>query len=194
MITLGLDIDETIIKTIKYEGFIDRPDDAEFYFTVGENEFKENFALYKRPYLDEFMNFVNKNFNVFFYTRADKTYAEIILKFLKFDNYPLYAREFTIKKEELIILPYKGEVKIYKFVKDLRIVAQDIGIELEDIVFIDDVVDKDQLLQPELTIKIPEFDNEIDDFDLRIIKNHMEQGIDYDSEVFKNYLRSLNFY
>lgn len=194
MITLGLDIDETIIKTIKYDGFIDRPDDAEFYFTLGENEFKENFALYKRPYLDEFMNFVDQNFNVFFYTRADKTYAEIILNFLKFDNKPLYAREFTIKKEELIIIPYQGEVKIYKFVKDLRIVSQDMGIKLEDIVFIDDVVDKDQLLQPELTIKIPEFDNEIDDFDLKIIKNHMKQGLAYDEEDFKSYLRSLNFY
>jgi TFIIF-interacting CTD phosphatase-like protein len=193
MITLGLDIDETIIKTITYDGFIDRPDDAEFYFTLGEKEFKQNFALYKRPYLDEFMKFVTNNFNIFFYTRADRTYAEIILKFLKLDKYPLYSRDFTIKKEELVILPYKGEVKIFKFVKDLRIVAQDLGIDLDEIVFVDDVVDKDQLLQPELTIRIPEFDNDIHDFDLRIIKNHMEQGLKYDAKIFKNYLRSLNF-
>lgn len=193
MIYLGLDIDETIIKTLSYDGLIDRPDDAEFYFTLSDATYIENFAVYIRPHLKEFMDFAILNFNVFFYTRADINYAKEILKFLKYDNLPLFARDKTIKKEEIIVEAYNQNFKKITYIKDLNIIAKELNISIDDIVFIDDVTSKDQLIQPELTIKIPEFDIDNPDFDLLIIKNHMAQGLLYNQENFKIYMRSLTF-
>lgn len=193
MIHIGLDIDETIIYTQQYYGLSDRPDDAEHYFSLIDNENSEHFALYLRPHLNEFITFLESNFKIFFYTRADKKYAEKILKFLNIDKYPLFGREETIIHED-VINTFRGSIKIKRYQKDLRIVAKKLKIKINDIIFIDDSTDKAQLLQPELTIKIPEFNGEINDFDLLIIKQHIESGLNYSEENFKSYVRSLNFF
>ncbi len=194
MIYIGLDIDETIIKAVEYHGLSDRPDNAEFYFELFQPNYTEKFAIYKRNHLDEFIENINKNFNIFFYTRADKTYAEIILNNLNLDRYPLFTRENTIKKQELID-PMNGTMITY-YLKDLQIVADNLKIDKEDIIFIDDVVNEKELKQTNLAIKIPEFDIEIEDFDLKIIMNHIESAfLKYENDnYFKDYIRSLNFY
>lgn len=194
MIYIGLDIDETIIKAVEYHGLSDRPDDAEFYFELFQPNYTEKFAVYKRNHLNEFIENINKNFKIFFYTRADRTYAEIILNNLNLAHYPLFARENTIKKEELID-PIKGTIITY-YQKDLQIVADNLKIDKEDIIFIDDVVNEKELKQTNLAIEIPEFDIEIEDFDLKIIINHIESAfLKYENDsYFKDYIRSLNFY
>lgn len=194
MIYIGLDIDETIIKAVEYHGLSDRPDDAEFYFELFQPNYTEKFAIYKRNYLEEFIYTINKNFNIFFYTRADRVYAETILKHLKLDKYPLFAREQTIKKEELLDT-ISGNIITY-YLKDLQIVADNLNINIEDIIFIDDVVNEKELKQTNLAIKIPEFNIYDNDFDLKIILNHIESAfVKYENDnYFKDYIRSLNFY
>lgn len=194
MIYIGLDIDETIIKAVEYHGLSDRPDDAEFYFELFQPNYTEKFAIYKRNHLDEFIYKINKNFNIFFYTRADRVYAETILTHLKLDKYPLFAREQTIKKEELLD-PISGNIITY-YLKDLQIVADNLNINIEDIIFIDDVVNEKELKQTNLAIKIPEFNIYDNDFDLKIILNHIESAfVKYENDnYFKDYIRSLNFY
>lgn len=193
MINIGLDIDETIIQTKRYYGLFDRPDDAEFYFLLKDGDYDETYALYLRPYLKEFIKFLDSNFKIFFYTRADKKYAETILKFLLLDKYPLFGREHTIIHNDIVFNPYRGNIVIKRYQKDLNIIAENLKIDINDIIFIDDVTENEQLIQPELTIKIPEFDYEVQDFDLKIIKNHIEQGLNYNKETLKKYIKSLKF-
>lgn len=68
-----LDLDETLISTayvnkIKYDLHKHKP-----------HHFFENYIIFERPYLDEFMEFAFKNFNVMVWTAAEKSYAEFIV-------------------------------------------------------------------------------------------------------------------
>lgn len=190
---MGLDIDETIIHTKRYYGLFDRPDDAEFYFSLWDGDYEETYALYCRAYLNEFIKLLDNNFKIFFYTRADKKYAEIILKHLKLDKYPLFGREHTIVHDEIVFNAYRGNIVLKRYQKDLSIIAAELKTDIKNIVFIDDDNNSNQLVQPEITIKIPEFVNDIQDFDLKIIGDHIEKGLKYNKEDLRDYILSLKF-
>lgn len=91
---LILDLDETLIHATEQK--LNR----EYDFSVGQ------YFVYKRPFLQEFLEFCFENFDVAVWTTATKSYAEEILQtilkkdfFLKF----LWTRErctFTFDEEE----------------------------------------------------------------------------------------------
>lgn len=184
-IYLGLDIDETLIETVRYSCLMNRPDDAEFYFNC--DPFK--YALYKRNHLDDFLQYVDTHFNLFFYTRATQDYAEQVLKFLGYEHVPLFHRGDTLRIEEPP-LPYQREKTIY-FKKDLTLIASRLAINIEQLVFIDDVIDDKEITPTNCVIQIPEFNHPDEDCDLVIIKHHLHESFEVKNPV--QYIRTLQF-
>lgn len=183
-IYVGLDIDETLIKTNQYGSLYDRPDDAEFYFEC--SPFK--YALYKRPFLDEFLTYLTKKYNVFFYTRATQDYAQQIITFLGYPNIPLFHRADCQRVEE--ILPYEKNKLIYHK-KNLKLIADKLGTDLHHIVFIDDVVNEKEISPTDIVIAIPEYDLTDDDFCLKIIHDHFIESETISQPI--QYMKTLQF-
>ena len=182
-IYVGLDIDETLIKTKQYSCLMDRPDDAEFYFAC--SPFK--YALYKRPFLDKFLTYLHQYYNVFFYTRATHEYAQQIVTFLGYPNTPLFHREDCERIEE--ILPYEKQKTVYHK-KNLQLVATHLNTDLNHIVFIDDVVNEREITPTDIVIAIPEYDFE-DDYCLKIIHDHFVESERINQQV--QYMKTLQF-
>jgi len=181
-ICLGLDIDETLIETERYYGLIDRPNGADFYFSLPPF----HYALYKRSFLDQFLQYVDAHFTLFFYTRATKDYAQQIVDFLGYSHVPLFHRQDTLRIEEKELAYGRGNKTIY-FKKDLNIIAQRLDTSINNIVFIDDVVSDKEIVPTSNVICVPEFNHKIDDCDLLIIKNHL-----IESETVCNPLMYIN--
>jgi RNA polymerase II subunit A small phosphatase-like protein len=77
MLNLILDIDETLVHSIPAESFnVKLPAKPDFYFTI-EGIY---YFVYKRPGLDQFLEYAFKNFNISIWTAADKEYAKMIIK------------------------------------------------------------------------------------------------------------------
>jgi TFIIF-interacting CTD phosphatase-like protein len=183
-IHIGLDIDETLISAMRYGGLMDRPDDAEFYFEC--EPFK--YALYKRPFLDEFLQYVTAHYNVFFYTRALQDYAQQIITFLGYPHLPLFHRGDCERIEEIV--PYaKNKIVYHK--KNLKNIAEKLRIPVHTIVFIDDVANETEITPIEQVIAIPEYDQEDDDFCLKIILNHFIESETVNEQL--QYMKTLQF-
>jgi hypothetical protein len=182
-IYVGLDIDETLIKTKQYSCLMDRQDDAEFYFACGP--FK--YALYKRPFLDEFLAYLHANYNVFFYTRATQEYAQQIITFLGYTTTPLFHREDCQRIAEVV--PYQKERLIYHK-KNLQLVATKLNTELRHIVFIDDVVNDKELTPTDIVIAIPEYDG-TNDCCLKIVHDHFVESETVNQQI--QYMKTLQF-
>lgn len=186
---IGLDLDETLVHCVKYTGLSNRPDDAELYITVENNE---HYAVYKRKGLDDFIAFVNTHFNVFIYTRATKEYASQIINKL-FPGIIFFDRDFTERKEFVIADAYTREAKRVVFKKDLAKIATLLNTTIDKIIFIDDVVNEDEITPREALLAIPEFLNEGDDNDLLIIKDHIKKGLETQQPgTLIGYIRSLD--
>lgn len=184
-IYVGLDIDETLIVTERYYGLSDRPDDAELYFEC--KPFK--YALHKRNHVDHFLKFIDSNFKLFFYTRATYDYAKQIIDFLGYDNYPLFHRDHTTRVE-VQNLAYEKDKKIF-FKKDLKIIANQLNTSIHKIVFIDDVLNENEITPLDCVIEIPEMIIDYQDFDLKIIQQHFEEALTIHQKI--QYMRTLQF-
>jgi Dullard-like phosphatase family protein len=122
---LVLDLDETLIFATETALSME-PD-----FDIGE------YVVYKRPYLDTFLDFCRETFEVAVWTASTKPYAEAITPLIFEPEYPLvfiWARRKCIQRFN----PERHEVE---FIKDLRKVKKQ-GHSLEQIIAIDDSPEK----------------------------------------------------
>lgn len=71
---LILDMDETLIHSSNFP-----PHPKIEYFVISDKSTDTQFYVFKRPGLDEFMEFVQKHFDVFIFTYGEKQYADPIL-------------------------------------------------------------------------------------------------------------------
>lgn len=171
-IYFGLDLDETLMTSVRVWGASDIPDDAEFY--IFEDK-KITYGVYLRNDVHDFLKFIDTHFNLFFYTRSMDFYAEQIVKNLGYEDKPLFHRDHTnvIKYKEYGA--YNKEVEKTYFQKDLGKIATLLNTTIDNIIFIDDVIDIKEITTPEIVIQIPEFnDDNVKDYDLKIIKDHIE--------------------
>jgi RNA polymerase II subunit A small phosphatase-like protein len=112
---LFLDIDNTLVNSVMYSN----------------NRIK----VYKRPYLDEFLDYVFKHFNVSIWTAANKNYAQYIINtviLVKPDrtlHYLLYDEHCKLSKT------------FYGNLKDLRLLTKNLllPISLKDTYLLDDL-------------------------------------------------------
>lgn len=184
-IYVGLDLDETLIVTERYYALNDRPDNAELYFNC--DPFK--YALHIRDGVRDFLNYIDDNFELFFYTRATKDYAEHIVNHLGYGDKPLFHREDTIRVE-IPAFGYDKQRLIYQK-KDLFKIAEKLGTKIDKIVFIDDVSNDDEIIPTKCVIAIPEMVIDEPDNDLLIILQHFKDGVKMDASI--DYFRSLQF-
>lgn len=113
--TIFLDLDKTLIYSndqLKYP-------DAELFSR------NSSIKLNVRPYCYQFLKRVNENFNIFIFTSATKSYAELIVKYLNQNNKLIKGilhRDHCLK------------TKNGRYIKDLRIIK---NINLKQTIIID---------------------------------------------------------
>lgn len=122
---LILDLDETLIHASDHQ--LDYPYD--FFF--------ENFFLYKRPFLEEFLSFCRRHFHVAVWTSSSPEYASRVVENIFVKDYPL---KFVWTREQctLIANPYENS---QPFIKNLKKVKRR-GFLLEEILMVDDTPSK----------------------------------------------------
>ena len=127
-----LDIDETLIsssvvkedelKTIDQNNF-------DFNFTLEWKDITYYVFIKKRPFLDEFLDYVVNNFKVAVFTAADREYATKILQHLKiFDKLEFF------KSRESLSIGFDW-FKLFVYLKKLKSIPD---IDLKKTVIIDD--------------------------------------------------------
>lgn len=130
-ILIILDIDETLIYAT--ENRLEKEHD----FEVGE------YLVYKRPYFEEFIDYLERNFNFAVWSSASDSYVEEITKKLDLRDRAKFcwARSKATLKSRLSF-DSEGNLKInsldyHYFVKRLKKVKK-LGYKLEKILIIDD--------------------------------------------------------
>lgn len=119
---LILDLDETLIHARNSE--LDTPCPS-FNF--------EEYTIYRRPYLEDFLAFCEKHFKVAIWTSSSEEYATKVVQEIFENNYPLefvWSRERCVRKRNLI-----DDTVIW--LKDLRKVKNK-GFKLEHVIVVDD--------------------------------------------------------
>lgn len=127
-----LDIDETLISSnIVEESELNtvNQNDFDFNFTIDWKDITYHVFIKKRPFLDEFLNFITANFKVAVFTAADREYAEKILEHLGI----LDKLEFFKSRESLSI--GFDWFQLFVYLKKLKSIPD---IDLKKTVIIDD--------------------------------------------------------
>lgn len=156
-IYFGFDLDETLIHSKEtFKSITDADPAADFY--IYDHQFKNRveYEVFVRPNIDLVLNKVNSEYNMFFYTRAEKNYAENIVSNLGYSELPLFTREDTDLEQDFG--PYSSGSKFY--VKRLDKIASKLGTSIENIIFIDDVKNNQEIRPLDNVIRIKEFTDE----------------------------------
>lgn len=156
-IFFGFDLDETLIHS--KETFVSKTDaDPAADFYIYDNQFKNRieYEVFVRPNTNLILNKVHDEYNMFFYTRAEKEYAKNIVSNLGFEDCPLFTRDDTDLEQDFG--PYSNGTKFY--VKRLDKISITLGCKVESIIFIDDVKNNMEIRPIENVIRIKEFKGE----------------------------------
>lgn len=122
---LILDLDETLIYAT--ENKLDRPEDFRC----------EQYHVYKRPHIDDFVEEIKNYFEIAVWTASTKMYADIIVENIFPKNYPLsflWSRERCTKRFDELTYSYAN-------LKDLKKVKKR-GYSLDKILIVDDTPKK----------------------------------------------------
>jgi polyhydroxyalkanoate synthesis regulator protein len=105
------------------------------------------------------LNYVKEHYNIFFYTRASKDYALSVLKEFGMENEVLFHSKYI--DVETIDTLYEG-FKKFK-VKRLDKIANKIGISVDDMIFVDDIKDRNEIRPIHVVTQVPAYyGNDID--------------------------------
>ena len=171
-----LDLDQTLISAQATEEFdfiknkqkseLFRHDDMDGYYVV-----------YSRPHLQEFLDYIFKNFNVSIWTAATKDYALFII-----DN--IILNKQSERHIDFIFFSYHCDISMYEkqHSKDLSILwdlYKLTGYSKHNTVIIDDFVEDVHKCQPNNCIIAPPFeflsDRSQEDIFLKELIPHLEQ-------------------
>ncbi|KAL6542755.1 hypothetical protein OROHE_010275 [Orobanche hederae] len=172
--TVFLDLDETLVHSTpnippaKYD-FVVRP--------LIDGERVEFFVL-KRPFVDDFLNFLSQKFEIVIFTAGIEEYASLVLD--RLDRRKLISHRL-----------YRNSCREYdgRFVKDLS----EIGRGLDKVVIVDDNPSSYQF-QPDNAVPIKPFIDDLGDEELKGLLEFFQR---YDlvedmRDALKQYLADLN--
>ncbi|KOR32581.1 hypothetical protein TI05_06405 [Achromatium sp. WMS3] len=153
---LILDIDETLIHATEV------PSNKLWDFRVAQ------YYVYKRPYLTEFLDYCESNFEVGVWTTAGGDFARIVISRIFRKNYPLKFL-WSIERCTKIFNP---ELHEFSYIKNLKKLKR-MGYRLEEVIMIDDTPSKLRKNYGNL-IAIDEFCAQENDFELLRIMKYLE--------------------
>lgn len=102
-INIVLDIDQTLISSEEYKHFSSSKHKDKMKKFYNKN-FEDLYIVFERPNLQEFLDFLFKNFNVSIWTAASKSYALFII-----DNFVLTKPE---RKLDFIFFSYHCDMSL----------------------------------------------------------------------------------
>ncbi len=127
-----LDIDETLISSnVVLENELDTIDQNQFDFSFTLDWQSETYYVFikKRPFLDEFIEYLVKDFEIAVFTAADREYATKILQHLG-----IFDRLKFFKSRESLSIGFDW-FKLFVYLKKLKSIPD---IDLKKTVIIDD--------------------------------------------------------
>lgn len=154
---LVLDLDETLIYAIE-EGLKRRSD-----FRVGQ------YYVYKRPFVETFLDFCFENYNVAVWTTATKSYAEEILKVILKAEHEL---QFLWTRERCT-LTFDEEEREHFFVKRMSKIRRR-GYKLESVIVVDDSPNVWQDSYGNL-VRVSKFEGDEKDDELKVLPVYLKK-------------------
>ena len=154
---LILDLDETLIYAT--EERLER--EADFCAC--------QYFVYKRPFLEAFLEFCFENFGVAIWTTATKSYAEEILETILKDNQKL---QFLWTRERCT-LAYEEEERENYFVKRMYKIRRR-GYKLESVIVVDDSPNVWKCSYGNL-VRVGQFEGDESDEELKILLTYLEK-------------------
>lgn len=166
-IHVGFDIDETFIHSIDIK--LDQTPYVDADFNIKDKDTgKLSFSTYIRPNARLLLNHVKENYNIFFYTRASKDYALAILEEFGMENETLFhSKHIDVESVDTL---YEG-FKRFK-VKRLDKIASKLGIEVDDMIFIDDIKNRNEIRPIHVVTQVPAYyGDDIDNVMTKLLNN-----------------------
>jgi polyhydroxyalkanoate synthesis regulator protein len=165
-IHVGFDIDETFIHSIDIKLDQEPYVDADFNIKDVDTG-KYSFSTYIRPNARLLLNYVKENYNIFFYTRSSKDYALEVLKEFGMENEKLFHSKYI--EVETVDTLYEG-LKKFK-VKRLDKIANKLCISIDDMIFIDDIKNRNEIRPIHVVTQVPAYyGNDIDNIMTTLMK------------------------
>ncbi len=157
-----LDVDETLIYATKAK--LNREPDFEVF----------DYQVYKRPNLNEFINRLEKSYDIAIWSTAGNDYVNSIVNQLelKVENKFIWGRNEATQKRHLNDFYETGNDSELYYVKSLKKVKRK-GYELERILIIDDTPHKSQLNYGNAIYPKP-YKGELYDNELLILIEYLE--------------------
>ncbi|GJW49705.1 Dullard phosphatase domain containing protein, eukaryotic [Tanacetum coccineum] len=177
--TVVLDLDETLIHSTIFRDTsipITPPVNYDFLVTFG----REVAYVKKRPYVDEFLQFLNQNnFEIVIFTAGTKEYASPVLD--RLDPYGFISHRLYRDSRKLVNRKYH--------VKDLS----NLGRDLRNVLIVDDK-QRSYKLQPENGIPIKRFIDDLHDDELKKLMDCFFKSCDQyeDLKAALKHYRDLN--
>ena len=173
-----LDVDQTLIFASKES--LNRKPDFEVF----------NYLVYKRPNLDEFINRLDKSFDIAIWSSAGNDYVNSIIEQLELNIEVqfIWGRNEATQKRLLNDYYETGNDTEYYYVKPLKKVKRK-GYDLERILIIDDSPHKSKLNYGNAIYPKP-FKGEIEDNELIKLIEYLESCLLYTSPSPRDRTRS----
>lgn len=186
-IHVGFDIDETFIHSIDIK--LDQQPYVDADFNIKDMDTgKYSFSTYIRPNARLLLNYVKDNYNIFFYTRSSKDYAVEVLKEFGMENETLFHSKYI--DVETVDTLYEG-IKKFK-VKRLDKMAKKLGINIDDMIFIDDIKNRNEIRPIHVVTQVPAYyGNDTDNVMTALLKSFQLCAVFSEDEI-KNYFKSID--
>lgn len=145
-------MDETFIHSIDISLDQEPYVDADFNIKDVDSG-KYMFSTYIRPNASLLLNYVKENYNIFFYTRSSKDYAFAVLKEFGLENETFFSTKYI--DVETVDTIYEGR-KRFK-VKRLDKIASKLNIDIDDMIFIDDIRNTNEIRPIHVVTQVPAY-------------------------------------
>lgn len=186
-IYIGFDIDETLIHSIDIK--IDQKPHENTDFKIKDKDSGVYmFSTYIRPNANLLLNYIKNNYEMFFYTRATKNYSLAILEEFGMNNEKLFHSNHI--ETEVIYTLYEG-YKTFK-VKRLDEIAKELNINVNQIIFIDDIKNEYEIIPQNKVIQVPAYYGSESDNTMTKLLKKFQECKDLDISELREELKSLN--
>jgi len=186
-IYVGFDIDETFIHSIDIKLDQEPYIDADFNIKDADSG-KLSFSTYIRPNAGLLLNYVKENYNIFFYTRSSKDYALAVLNEFGLENEMLFHAKYI--DVETVDTLYEG-FKKFK-VKRLDKIANKLGINIDDMIFIDDIKNRNEIRPMHVVTQVPAYYGNDTDNVMTTLLKAFQICEKCDETSIKNYFKELD--